>query len=55
MLLTQIDFYIDQYKENGFSSEANKLIKVRGKVLHKVRLNDADVRLLEDHNIEDLG
>lgn len=52
MIIQMIDYYIDQYKEDGFTSQANSLIKVRGKVLHNKKLNSSDIALLQDHNIQ---
>ncbi len=53
MIIAEIDLKIEENKTKGFIAIANKLIKIRGKVLHNSILNNKEMAVLkcEDINV----
>ena len=50
-IINVVDIHIEARKECRDISQANKLIRVRAKLLHKKRLTEKDISLLSEYGI----
>ncbi len=51
MIINQIDIIIEELKVEKNIKQANELVKIRGKILHKKVLTRSDCQVLDDHKI----